>query len=204
MEVRTIKAGRNALEAIERAETFTAWMAIGKALCIGKAHALRVTGANAAWGRNYSRAFSSWMKANGFQNLPPPTRSHAIEMAEHEAAIIAWRDGLPERQKRRLIHPQSVTQRWRAATISPDARSPADLRRDATAAMAKILHLRRRPAAGSSHPALASRKEARGPSIRCAGCRVPRGHDGSITVTQNRELQEFSFCSILRILIKKL
>lgn len=137
-------------------------------------------------------------------NLPPPTRSHAIEMAEHEAAIIAWRDGLPERQKRRLIHPQSVTQRWRAATISPDARSPADLRRDATAAMAKILHLRRRPAAGSSHPALASRKEARGPSIRCAGCRVPRGHDGSITVTQNRELQEFSFCSILRILIKKL
>ena len=134
MEHRTIKSGRNALEAIEKAETFAAWLAIGKALAVGKAFALRTTGANAAWGRNYSHAFGEWMKEHGFASLPKSTRSHAIELAEHEAAITAWRDSLPDRQRRRLVHPLSVTRRWRAATASPEARSPADLRRDATAA----------------------------------------------------------------------
>jgi hypothetical protein len=56
------------------------WKAIGAALAVGKAHALRVTGANAAWGRNYSREFSQWMKAHGFHKMTPSVRSHAIEL----------------------------------------------------------------------------------------------------------------------------
>jgi hypothetical protein len=45
-----------------------------------------------------------------------PTRSVAIELAENSEAITAWRNALPERQGRRLINPQSVVKRWRAAT----------------------------------------------------------------------------------------
>ena len=57
---RTIRAGRDAWAAVGKAENFKSWQRIGAALAIGKAHALRVTGANAAWGRNYSREFCAF------------------------------------------------------------------------------------------------------------------------------------------------
>ena len=56
-ERRTIRRGLDAWAEINKAESFEGWLAIGAALAIGKAHALKVTGANAAWGRNYSREF---------------------------------------------------------------------------------------------------------------------------------------------------
>jgi hypothetical protein len=129
--MRTIRAGRNALEAIAKAESFRAWTCIGAALAIGKAHALRVTGANAAWGQNYSREFGKWLKANGFDRMPGPTRSVAIELHENAEAIEAWRATLPERQRKRLIHPLSNVRRWRASLGHSNGRCPADLHRDA-------------------------------------------------------------------------
>jgi hypothetical protein len=39
----------------------------------------------------------------------------AVELHEHAEAITSWRDSLPERQRRRLIHLLSVTRRWRAS-----------------------------------------------------------------------------------------
>jgi hypothetical protein len=113
--VRVIRAGRDAWEAINKAQSFDGWKAIGAALAMGKAHALKVTGANAAWGRNYSHKFSLWIRQHGFDKMPAPTRSVAVELAEHAEAITAWRDGLPERQRKRLVHPLSVTRRWKAA-----------------------------------------------------------------------------------------
>ena len=66
-------------------------------------------------GRNYSREFRAWIKRHGFDKMPAATRSVAVELLEHAEAITSWRDGLPERQRRRLIHPLSVTRRWRAS-----------------------------------------------------------------------------------------
>jgi hypothetical protein len=66
------------------------------ALAVGKAHALRVTGANAAWGRNYSREFSLWMQAQGFGQMAKSVRSVAVELHENANAIEAWRATLPE------------------------------------------------------------------------------------------------------------
>jgi hypothetical protein len=76
---------------------------------------LKVTEANRAWAGNYSREFRAWIKRHGFDKMPAATRSVAVELHEHAEAITSWRDGLPERQRRRLIHPLSVTRRWRAA-----------------------------------------------------------------------------------------
>jgi hypothetical protein len=139
MEHRTIKRGLEAWQAINRAESFEGWRAIGAALSVGKAHALRVTGANAAWGRNYSRAFGEWMKANGFDRMPKSTRSVAIELHENAAAIEAWRASLPERQRKRLVHPLSNVRRWRAATAHGNGKFPQDLKRDAMAAWRRFL-----------------------------------------------------------------
>jgi len=51
--------------------------------------------------------FSTWVKANGFDRVPAPTRSVAIELYENADAIEEWRDSLPERRRKRLIHPLS-------------------------------------------------------------------------------------------------
>ena len=134
LEHRIVAQGREAWSAIGRAESFEAWKRIGAALSVGKAHALKVTGANAAWGRNYSREFSLWVRQHGFDKMPAPTRSVAVELHEHAEAITSWRDGLPERQRQRLVHPLSVTRRWRASTAHGSGKSPQDLRRDAKAA----------------------------------------------------------------------
>ena len=135
---RAIRAGREAWQAINRAESFEGWRTIGAALAVGKAHALRVTGANAAWGQNYSRAFGEWMKEHGFDKMAKSVRSVAIELHENCAQIEAWRAILPERQRQRLVHPLSNVRRWKAATQS-NGKAPADLKRDAMAAWRKFV-----------------------------------------------------------------
>jgi hypothetical protein len=71
------------------------------------------------------------MKAHGFETMPKSTRSVAIELHENADAIEAWRTTLPERQRKRLVHPLSNVRRWRAATASPAAPQDDDLQRDA-------------------------------------------------------------------------
>ena len=136
--VRVIRAGRDAWEAINKAQSFDGWKAIGAALAVGKAHALKVTGANAPWGRNYSREFSLWVRQHGFERMPAPTRSVAVELHENAEQITLWRDSLPERQRKRLVHPLSVTRRWKASTAHGNGGCPADLKRDAVAAWARF------------------------------------------------------------------
>ena len=60
--MRTIRAGRDAWQAIGKAESFEGWRSIGAALAIGRAHALRVTGANGAAGQHYCREFGKWVE----------------------------------------------------------------------------------------------------------------------------------------------
>lgn len=72
------------------------------------------------------------MKQHNFGDMRAPTRSVAIELAEHADEIAEWRNGLSERQRGRVIHPLSVTRRWRAATQA-NGKSATDLRRDALA-----------------------------------------------------------------------
>jgi hypothetical protein len=48
------------------------------------------------------------------------------------------RDSLPERRRRRLIHPLSNIRRWRAATTH-NGKCPADLKRDAAAAWRRFV-----------------------------------------------------------------
>jgi hypothetical protein len=134
-ERRIIRNGLDAWREINRAESFEGWRAIGAALAVGKAHGLRVTGANAAWGRNYSREFGTWMKRHGFDAMAKSVRSVAIELHENAKAIEAWRATLPERQRRRLVHPLSNVRRWRAATTH-NGKCPQDLKRDAVAVVA--------------------------------------------------------------------
>ncbi len=131
---------RAKLEALDKAGSFQAWLRIGRALVIGKTHALKVTGANAPWGQNYSHVFGECMQQHGFASLRASARSYAIVLAEHEAEITAWRESLPEKRRRRLNDPLAVVRRCKTSVqASDDARSPDDWRRDAQAAAKRLL-----------------------------------------------------------------
>ena len=125
-ECRVIREGLDSWREIKSVGSFENWKKVGAALLIGKRRALFVTGANRAWGRNYSREFNQWIIEHSFDHMPAPTRSVAIELAENAQAITAWRNSLPEKQRRRLINPQSVVKRWRASQLQSDSCRPSD------------------------------------------------------------------------------
>lgn len=116
IEQRTIRLGRDAWLAVGKAGGWENWKSIGAALAVGKAHALRVTGANQAWGSAYSRAFNDWVKRHGFECMQKSVRSVAVELHENIEAVEQWRSTLSEKDRRRLVHPLSNVRRWRQAT----------------------------------------------------------------------------------------
>jgi hypothetical protein len=136
--VRVIRAGRDAWEQIAKSGSFSSWLAIGKALAVGRDFAMRATQTNRPQGRRYCAEFSQWLARYGFSGMQKSLRSVCIDLAENSDAITKWRDGLPERQRRRLIHPLSVTRRWRAATGQYQAQCSRDLKWDAQTAWRKF------------------------------------------------------------------
>src|SRR5262249_37712171 len=111
-----------------------------KALLIGKARAQRLAYDGQTWREcNYIYEFGRWMKANGFGGIPKSVRSVAIELAENLSSIEAWRDTLPDRQRKRLVHPLSNVRRWKAATM-PEGKSHNDFKMEARAAWRRFLH----------------------------------------------------------------
>jgi hypothetical protein len=139
-EHRTVRAGLECWQAIGRAESFEAWVKIGKALQIGRDYSLKATGANRPMGQIYCRTFSAWIDQHGFAAMPKSTRSVAIELHENAEAITAWRDTLPERQRKRLVHPLSVTRRWKAA-VQAKEHAVTDTRKAVAAWARFVVHV---------------------------------------------------------------
>ncbi len=123
-ERKVIRAGRDAWLAIDKSESFAGWCAIGRALMVGRQRALRETGANSPSGQIYSKAFSQWIREHGFERMRKSARSDALELAQHEASITAWRATLSERNRRRLVHPLSNVRRWRASLAHGFGKTP--------------------------------------------------------------------------------
>jgi hypothetical protein len=115
-EHRTIKAGVECWQAIGKAESFEAWVKIGKALQIGRDYSLKTTGANRPMGQVYCRAFSAWLAKHEFTGIQKSVRSSALDLIEHLAEIEAWRLTLSEKRRRQLKHPLSNVAAWRKAT----------------------------------------------------------------------------------------
>lgn len=137
---RTIRRGRDAWDAIHKSESFEGWAAIGAALVIGKQYALRTVDPDAPWHqRRYGYAFHKWAQQNGFGSMRASDRSHAIELHENLKAITAWRDDLPQRERRRLVSAQAVTKRWRKETRHGNGKCPQDLKREAKAAWKRFV-----------------------------------------------------------------
>jgi hypothetical protein len=136
-EQRLVRQGQEALETVGRAASFESWLRIGKALLVGKNIAARKAGND--WGQTYSKIFSAWIRNHHFDRIPAPTRSVAIELAEHGDQITAWRNSLPARRRKRLVHPLSITRRWRAAIGQNTSLRSRDLKWEAQTAWARFV-----------------------------------------------------------------
>lgn len=125
-EHRIIRAGVDAWALVRKAESFEGWKAIGAALAVGRTYALRVSGSNEVRSRKYCLAFSDWVDLHGFAKMTKSVRSVAIELHENISAIEVWRASLPERERKALVHPLSVTRRWRQS-LNSHSRASADV-----------------------------------------------------------------------------
>jgi len=134
-EHRTIKAGAECWQAIGKAESFEAWVKIGKALQIGRDYSLKTTGANSVMGQVYAKCFSAWIAKHGFERMVPSVRSSALDLVEHLADIEAFRLTLSEKRRRQLKHPLSNVAAWRKATAQA---KDTDLHKAAVLAWARF------------------------------------------------------------------
>lgn len=112
-----IEAGRQAwqrLQAHQRA-AWADWRAVGEAIKIGKDAALLAANAKTPHGKIYTRIFGNWMRDNGLDEIRQAHRYRLLQCIENIASVEAWRAGLPERQRNRMNHPDSVWFGWRRA-----------------------------------------------------------------------------------------
>jgi hypothetical protein len=78
-------------------------------------------------------------KQHGFVGIQKSVRSVTLKLHANIEAITAWRNGLPEWQRKRLVHPLSVTRRWRTSLNHGNGKCPQDLKRDAMAAWRRFV-----------------------------------------------------------------
>ncbi len=149
LEARTIRTGVECWQAIGRAESFEAWVKIGKALQIGRDYSLKTTGANRPAGQIYCKAFSAWIAKHGFCGIEKSVRSAALDLVEHLTEIEAWRLTLSEKRQRQLKHPLSNVAAWRKATAQAKS---TDLHKAATAAWNRFTALARALPAAETQP----------------------------------------------------
>lgn len=112
-----IEAGRQAwqrLQAHQRA-AWADWRAVGEAIKIGRDVALLAANAKTPHGKIYTRIFGDWLRDNGLDEIRQAHRYRLLLCIENIAAIEAWRAGLPERQRDRYNHPDSIWFAWRRA-----------------------------------------------------------------------------------------
>lgn len=94
------------------AVTWDDWILVGEALAIGRAEVMRDTGSTRPIGSRYNKAFSEWLLAHGLRDLDQAARAKLFIMMANLPAIQAWRDQLPECERKKLNHPASILRHY--------------------------------------------------------------------------------------------
>jgi hypothetical protein len=133
--------------------TFESWVAIGRALKVGRRLALAAMSAKVGNGKKpfggaYNKLIGPWLKENGLDDIDPATRSDAIWVVDHLPEVSEWRDALPQYRRVGLNHPGNVKKEYLAAKQPEKAkpRSPKGITgRRATADMVEAVGRSLRP-----------------------------------------------------------
>jgi hypothetical protein len=111
-----IAAGRQAWARLRhRSATFDDWIAVAKAVAVGRSHCLRVAQTDRPVGTKYNRQMGAWLTANGLAGITAQERHRALQCLDSLPAIQAWRASLPDEACRKLNHPARVLRHFRTA-----------------------------------------------------------------------------------------
>jgi hypothetical protein len=94
-------------------KTFSDWVAVGKALALGRAHCLKLAGTNKPFGARYTTAMALWLETHGLDGLHQQERWWALKVVDNLTEIDNWRATLDDVSRRRWNHPQSAWDNWR-------------------------------------------------------------------------------------------
>src|SRR6267154_3248432 len=72
---RVVERGRQAWKSLRNDETFEKWIAIGRAIEIGRNETMRLLHSNRPAGAQWSRVFGAWLAENGFDEIDKGVRS---------------------------------------------------------------------------------------------------------------------------------
>jgi hypothetical protein len=91
----TIQAGKAAWLRVKSQGKvlFEDWLAIGRALIIGRRECMARAKCNSPYGPAYQKHMRAWLESNGLADIDTHERTGAIYMAEHQAEIERWREG---------------------------------------------------------------------------------------------------------------
>jgi hypothetical protein len=115
-EIAEGRAAWSRLRQHERA-SWSDWLAVGRALAVGRTIALKFAKTNRAVGTTYNRAMRLWLADNGLADVIAQERYRVLLIIEQLDAIEAWRAGLDDARRCRLNHPNAIWHSWRRATV---------------------------------------------------------------------------------------
>jgi hypothetical protein len=124
-----IEAGREAWQRIREngRRSFDDWILVARALAIGRAVALQEAGTDRPYGVHFTRASARWPRQSGLDGLNDQERSRALLVLQHLPAILIWRAGLDEAQRRRINHPNSVYLCWNRSITTAETAKRQDV-----------------------------------------------------------------------------
>ena len=109
------------------------WIAIAKALQIGRIEVMGAVHTNQPTGKRYEKEMADWLIAHSFHLIDKGARNRLLECLQHGNEIEKWRASLTDAERFRFNHPDTVLRRWKAATLVPDPNAPPK-----TSALAKL------------------------------------------------------------------
>jgi hypothetical protein len=110
----TIEAGRAAWARLRGdRKSWTDWLAVARAIEIGKAEVMKAAKTNRAVGTTYNRLMGEWLCNQGLEGVTASERFRLLKILEHLTEIGSWRNSLDEGKRRALNHPSSIWSHWR-------------------------------------------------------------------------------------------
>jgi hypothetical protein len=95
---------------IHRGDDYGAWLVLAEALSAGRQEVMSKAKGKMK-GRAYNLALAEWQARNPWSQAPelePPTPSHCYWLWKNLTDVEAWRESLPESERRSYNHPSTI------------------------------------------------------------------------------------------------
>jgi hypothetical protein len=117
-----VQRGREAAHRLINGTAFEDWIAVGHAVQVGRAAAMRDAGTNKPDGAKYAKALGRWLADNGLDKVAADKgmRSRLLELIDHLDDVLKWRKTLPANKQLEQNHPNTVWRHWKSGTKVSD------------------------------------------------------------------------------------